>query len=101
MDDSLEDGVDFLGGYGVLIVPPEVRDGAWFVGVASWDQEAEVYVATTDGPMSGTRGEAEQQAQHVLDWLLRQQGRGDLARLWERMQTEILGVTLPPLDEME
>lgn len=91
MDES-NDGEDqggYLGEYGVLIVPATDDSGAWFVTLASWDEEAEAYGAGTDGPLFGSREEAVEHAGAVLNWLETQQGQGDLTRVWEQMQDQI------------
>lgn len=90
MDESEEtDELGYLGEYGVVIVPPTDDSGAWFVTLASWDDEAEAYGAGTDGPLFGSREEAMEQAAVVLNWLETQKGQGDLTRLWEQMQDQI------------
>jgi hypothetical protein len=80
------DNTGALGGYGVVIVPPVGNRGSWLITLASWDEEAEAYGASTDGPLLDTREEALHEAGKVLDWLDEQGGNGDLAKIWEQMQ---------------
>ena len=88
-EETPTDELGYLGEYGVLIVPPTSEQGQWFVGLASWDEEAEAYGATSDGPLLESRDEALQMANRVLDWLATQHGEGDLARAWEQMQEQL------------
>lgn len=90
LDDTAQDNdLGYLGEYGVLIVPPSDESGAWFVTLASWDDEAEAYGAGTDGPLLGSREQAMEQAGRVLDWLAAQKGQGDLTRVWLDMQANL------------
>jgi hypothetical protein len=81
-----EEPEGYIGGYGVLIVPPESESGGWLVSVAGWDSGAERYVTTGEGPIFETRAEATAEAERVIDWLGRRDTDLDPAYVWQTMQ---------------
>lgn len=78
-----------LGEYGVLIVPPSRPEGQWFVTLGAWDEESEIYIAGTDGPLSETKEEALEEAGTVMDWLASQSHDADLMKVWDQMQQDL------------
>ena len=88
MDEGTTDENGYLASYGVAIVPPPPHaDGGWFVTLTHWNENAELYVGTPNGPIFETREEAMDEAQKVLDWIDEQDASEDLARVWEQMQS--------------
>ena len=81
--------VDYLGTYGVVIVPPDEDDGQWFVTLATWKDDSEAYVAAADGPMRDTQEEAMEEAFKVIHWLRTQSRDDDLGRIWQGMQDQV------------
>jgi hypothetical protein len=81
------DDQGYLATYGVVIVPPPPeQEGGWFVALARWNEEAEAYSASMDGPIFETREEAMEEANKVLDWIAERGEREDLIQIWEQMQ---------------
>lgn len=86
LDEESEDQ-GYLATYGVVIVPPPPeQEGGWFVALAQWNNEAEAYMASTDGPIFESREEAMEEANKVLDWIAEKGEREDLIQIWEQMQ---------------
>jgi hypothetical protein len=75
-----------LGGYGVLVVPPSDSDGGWLVTVAGWDDKAEHYTTSGEGPIFETEDEAMREATRVIVWLRDESTEFNPADAWERMQ---------------
>lgn len=85
--DGDSDELGLLGTYGVLVVPaPSNRDGGWFVTLAVWDDDAERYVAGSDGPIFDSRDEAVQVATNLMDWIMSRPEDEDLLTPWAQMQ---------------
>ena|SRR5947209_18153782 len=88
MDERDEDETGYLTAYGVLIVPPSSRDGGWFVALAEWDEDAERYRASMDGPMYDTQDQAFDTARELLGRIEASGDNDDLMKLWETLQAE-------------
>jgi len=81
------DDQGYLATYGVVLVPPPPeQEGGWFVALAGWNDEAEAYLASTDGPIFESREEAMEEANKVLVWIAEKGERQDLIQIWEQMQ---------------
>lgn len=101
MTDGIEEDLDdlgLLGQNGVLIVPPNDPEGGWFVTVSSWNEDMEQYAVSLDGPIFESKEEALEEVQKLLDWILQQDGPGNLVRAWEAMQRS-LSKEGTPVDE--
>ncbi len=84
-----DDDVGYLASYGVMIVPPPVRDpGGWFVTITRWSDQTENYVPSQEGPIVETQEEAMAEAQGALAWLMRRGDETNLIEVWEQLQRQ-------------
>ncbi len=88
MERDDEDETGYLTAYGTLIVPPSEPQGGWFVTLAEWDEKAERYCASMDGPMFDSEAEAFDSARDLLKRIEASGDDDDLMRLWEMYQAE-------------
>lgn len=83
-----EDETGYLTAYGVMIVPPSSSEGGWFVTLAEWDEKAERYTASMDGPMFDSEEEAFGSARDLLKRIETSGEDEDLMKMWEMYQAE-------------
>lgn len=83
-----EDETGYLTAYGVMIVPPSSSEGGWFVTLAEWDEKAERYTASMDGPMFDSEDEAFDSARDLLKRIEASGDDEDLMKMWEMAQAE-------------
>jgi hypothetical protein len=76
----------YLAAYGVLIVPPSSEDGGWFVTLSEWDEDAERYSASMDGPMFDSEEAAFESARDLLQRIAASGEDDDLMKMWEAYQ---------------
>lgn len=89
MYEDEDDDLGYLASYGVMIVPPPERDpGGWFVTITRWNDKAENYIPSQEGPIVETREEALEEAQRALAWLVQRGDETNLIEVWEQMQRE-------------
>lgn len=69
-------------------MPPFSSEGGWFVTLAEWDDKAERYSASMDGPMFDSEDEAFDSARDLLKRIESSGDDDDLVKMWETYQAE-------------
>jgi hypothetical protein len=88
MDGENGDDTGYVAAYGAMIIPPSSPEGGWLVTLAEWDEEAERYVASMDGPIFDSQDEAFQSASDLLRRIEASGEDDDLMKMWEAFQAD-------------
>lgn len=83
-----DDETGYLAAYGIMIIPPASAEGGWFVTLAEWNEGAERYSASMEGPMFGSKEEAVESARDLLKRIEASGEDDDLMKMWEAYQAE-------------
>lgn len=88
MESAGDEETGYLTAYGVMIVPPSSPGGGWFVTLAAWNEQAERYSASMEGPIFGSQEEAFESARDLLKRIEASGDDDDLMKMWEAYQAE-------------